>query len=365
MTLNQHTYYFIYAGFFVLSIFFSIVLNKVLLKFSKNLGARNQNENLIRWSSTSKPALGGISFFISFLLSSLFYGFFLSATEKFFDLSFVGLLVAISLAFVMGLSDDAYNTKPLLKLLVQIACGVFLIVTDTYISLFPNDILNYTLTIIWVVGIMNSINMLDNMDAITTIVSIFIILASLLTILLFNDQYHVHVIILIGVLGALFGFLRYNWNPSKMYMGDTGSQFLGVFLAALGITYFWNNKGISGDEIPTKQIIITLLAFIIPIIDTTTVTINRLRKGIPPYIGGKDHTTHHLSYMGLTDRQVAIFFACLSFISLIFIYFVIHFIENWNYFHFGMFIVYFLLVFIFLYGTTQTKKAKEKLNEKK
>ena len=196
----------------------------------------------------------------------------------------------------------------------------------------------------------------------STTVSIFIVLSAILTIFLFNQYSDLHILLLLGVLGGLIGFLFYNWNPSKMYMGDTGSQFLGFFLAAIGITYFWNNKGIGGDEAQTKQIIITLLAFIVPIIDTTTVTINRLRRGQPPYVGGKDHTTHHLSYLGLSDRQVALAFALLCLISLFLILVVLNFIENWGYFHTTIFGFYILLVFALLYATTLNKKAKEKLN---
>lgn len=321
---------------------------------------RNQDETMVRWSSTSKPALGGISFFISFLLSSVVYSIVFENHTQMYDAKFLGLITATSLAFIMGLADDAYNTKPMLKLLSQVLCGIILVVSGTYISLFSNDILNYILTVFWVVGMMNSINMLDNMDGITTTVSIFIIMSAILTILLFNEYADLHVLLLIGVLGGLLGFLFYNWNPSKMYMGDTGSQFLGFFLAAIGITYFWNNKGIGGDEAQTKQIIITLLAFIIPIIDTTTVTINRLRRGQPPYVGGKDHTTHHLSYLGLSDRQVALSFAGLSLLSFILIYVIIAVIREWNYVYAVIFSSYILILFILLYSTTQTKKAKDK-----
>lgn len=358
----NNTFYFIYLGHFLFSITFSFLLNKVLLKFSKNLGRRNEDENMVRWSSTTKPALGGISFFICFLISCLVYSIVFDTNNEMFNTSFLGLITSSSLAFLMGLSDDAYNTKPLLKLISQVVCGIILIITGTYISIFPNDILNYVITIFWVVGMMNSINMLDNMDAITTIVSIFIILSAVLTIFLFNSYSDVHIVLLIGVLGALLGFLYYNWNPSSMYMGDTGSQFLGVFLAAVGITYFWNNKGISGDEIPTKQIVITLLAFIIPIIDTTTVTINRLRRGQPPYVGGKDHTTHHLSYLGLKDSQVALFFTFLSLISFGLIYVIINIISSWNHWYTSLFVGYVVLLFGFLYGCTIYNQSKENLS---
>ncbi|MDA9563447.1 undecaprenyl/decaprenyl-phosphate alpha-N-acetylglucosaminyl 1-phosphate transferase [Flavobacteriales bacterium] len=349
----------IYLAFFLGSILFSFLLNKVLLKFSSNLGIRNHDVSIVRWSSTSKPALGGISFFIAFLISGSFYNLLFDLEVDVFNKELLGIVSASSLAFIMGLSDDAYNTKPLLKFGTQILCGVILVYTGTYISIFPNEMANYCLTVFWVVGMMNSINMLDNMDGITTTVSIFTILASILTIYLYNDYSSIHLLILLGVLGSLIGFLFFNWHPSKMFMGDTGSQFLGVFLSAIGIIYFWNNKGIGGEAAHTRQIIITLLAFIIPIIDTTTVTINRLRKGIPPYIGGKDHTTHHLSYLGYSDTQIGLIYGGLSFGSVLLILVIIKGIQDWNYWHASLFLTYFLLVFSILYRNTIVTKQPD------
>lgn len=354
----------IYFGYFLISVLFSFLLNKVLLKFSSNLGIRNHDVTIVRWSETSKPAFGGISFFIAFLISGSIYSILFEPGTDVFNLELLGIVAATSLAFIMGLADDAYNTKPLLKFGAQITCGIILVYTGTYISIFPSEIANYTLTVFWVVGMMNSINMLDNMDGITTTVSIFILLSAILTIFLYNDYSSVHVLLLLGVLGSLIGFLFFNWHPSKMFMGDTGSQFLGVFLAAIGIIYFWNNKGVTGDDAHTRQIVITLLAFIMPIIDTTTVTINRLRKGIPPYIGGKDHTTHHLSYLGYSDHKIGFIFGGLSFASLLFIFIIIKIIPQWEYWHAGVFLMYFLVIFWFLYRNTLTPKPPEKIEDK-
>src|SRR5690606_3612562 len=93
--------------------------------------------------------------------------------------------------------------------------------------------------------------------------------------------------------------------PSKIFMGDTGSQFLGIFLAATSIIYLWNFKPINGIENTFQQILMVALAFIIPLVDTITVSINRPLRGQSPFVGGKDHTTHHLSYLGISDSGVA------------------------------------------------------------
>ena len=89
-----------------------------------------------------------------------------------------------------------------------------------------------------------------------------------------------------------------------------------------------------------------------PIIDTTAVTINRLRKGIPPYVGGKDHTTHHLSYLGYTDDKVGLIFGGLSLGSVFLIFVILKIISQWNYWHAALFFVYFLIVFGIFYRNT-------------
>lgn len=346
--------------FFVLAGGFSFLLNGLLLKFSNTLGMRNSHE-IIRWSSSSKPSLGGITFFIIFLLSVVCYFIIFPNSTGSMDKSLFGLLFATGIAFLMGLSDDAYNTRPLFKLFSQIFCGIILILTGTYISLFSSELLNYIITIFWVVGIMNSINMLDNMDGIVAIVSMFITSTAILIIILQHNFNEIHLFLLSGVLAALIGFTFYNWHPSKIFMGDTGSQFLGVFLAAMGIIYFWNNKEFGSEtEVTSKQVIIAVLAFIIPIIDTTTVTINRILRGHSPFIGGKDHTTHHLSYLGLSDKQVALVFGILSMLSFFLIFIAAKFINSWSFYHFLAFTAYALILFIILFCSTHTQKAKAK-----
>jgi UDP-GlcNAc:undecaprenyl-phosphate GlcNAc-1-phosphate transferase len=353
----------IYVTYFLWTLIFALLVNGLFLKFAKTLGIRNHSETVIRWSNQSKPALGGFSFFIVFLLSVASYSILpLPGKDNMVLLNkeLLGLMGACAIAFLMGLADDAYNTRPLLKFMVQVACGLILVSTGTMIHIFGNETLNAILTVFWVVGMMNSINMLDNMDAITTTVSICIILAALLLLYLNLDYTNIHVIVLLGVLGALCGFLYFNWHPSKMFMGDTGSQFLGIFLAAIGITYFWNTTDTHGEHIQSKQFIVTALSFMIPIIDTTSVVINRLAKGRSPFIGGKDHTTHHLSYLGLSDRAVAMVFAGLSMVSMLFTVIIIKYIDHWSYLHISLFGGYFVIVFAVLFGITRMKRKKDK-----
>jgi len=349
----------IYTAFFIGSVVFSLLINSIFLRFSRTLGIRDQQGPVIRWSAESKPALGGIAFYIIFLLSFTGYSTFYVDGNITDNSAFTGLLTTTAIAFIMGLADDAYNTRPVLKFCVQVLCGVILIATGTCIELFQTQWINYLITILWVVGMMNSINMLDNMDAITTVVSIGIILAALVYLYMHGATGDLDFFVLLGVLASLTGFLFYNWNPSKLFMGDTGSQFLGIFLAFVGIRFFWNAEDIAGNLYPTKQFVIAIIVFILPIADTTTVVINRLARGNSPFIGGKDHTTHHLSYLGLSDSQVALCFGGLSLVSVFISYVLIKFFDEWNNIYFFLFALYALLIFAGLFVTTKISRPNK------
>jgi UDP-GlcNAc:undecaprenyl-phosphate GlcNAc-1-phosphate transferase len=163
--------------------------------------------------------------------------------------------------------------------------------------------------------------------------------------------------IVIGLLASLLGFLYFNWHPAKMYMGDTGSQFLGVLLAALSISYLWNP--VTTDELSiSRQFLIPLLCFIVPIVDTMTVTIKRLRKGNSPFVGGKDHTTHHLAYLGFSEKQVASIIALISIFSGVLSVLIITWITKWTYWYTFIFASYFILVFTLLFFIAQKNTNK-------
>ncbi|HYG51688.1 MAG TPA: MraY family glycosyltransferase, partial [Flavobacteriales bacterium] len=330
--IPQEHYLLILALVFIFTLVFSILFNTILLRFASTLGIRENVDSISRWSASQKPALGGITFFISFLISLSFHSIFFSHFESIFNnLQALGVLATVCIAFLMGLADDAYNTRPILKFIVQALCSVVLIFTNNYIHITANEWFNYLLTFLWVVGIMNSINMLDNMDGITTAVSITIITSIFVSLKIGSDEMSLFdSLVLIGVMGSLCGFLFHNWNPSKMFMGDTGSQFIGMFLAYYGIKYLWNSADFNGETIPSKQLCTVLAAFMLPMLDTTFVTISRLMKRTSPFVGGKDHTTHHLSYLGFTDSQVAFLFVGFGGFSVFLVLVINRFIPAWN-----------------------------------
>jgi UDP-GlcNAc:undecaprenyl-phosphate GlcNAc-1-phosphate transferase len=143
-----------------------------------------------------------------------------------------------------------------------------------------------------------------------------------------------------------------------MYMGDSGSQFLGVFLAGIGIEYFWNAPDYYDVAVQSKQFLIAILMFVIPISDTTTVSINRMLKGKSPFVGGRDHTTHHLSYLGLGDRHVALVMISLSSLAMFLAIFVMNNVRNWNTTYTVSAALVFLIILGGLYSTTRISKSK-------
>lgn len=301
---------------------FSLLVNSILLKFAQTLGVRQSGQKEIRWNPAVKPSLGGISFFVIFLITFIILNFINNIVPLHYgNLKEIGILLVCTLAFLMGLADDAYNTQPLLKFITQLICGLILYFTGTKINIFTEEAYNFTLTLFWVIGLMNSINMLDNMDGITTIVSIVI----LFFIIAINLNLHTIIsplpILSLGVLGSLLGFLVYNWHPSKMFMGDTGSQFLGSFLAVVGIEYCWNSSSLINNSWYCVNpafmgFTVVSLVFILPLTDTITVTINRIKHGQSPFVGGKDHTTHHLFFKGITEKRIAILFFAIGLVGL-------------------------------------------------
>ncbi|MFD1552770.1 hypothetical protein DNU06_08610 [Putridiphycobacter roseus] len=332
------------GGAFVLS----FLINHFFLRFSKSFGIRNKNDVTIRWSNTSRPSLGGISFYIVFLMSFMFYAIFIGDDNIFKNQELLGLFYTATLAFLLGLSDDAYDTRPFIKLFIQISCAVILIFTNNGVMLFDMPILNYIITLLWVVGIMNSINMLDNMDGITTIISICIVVLFVFINTPFSIENNIDIFFLMTTLGALLGFLFFNYPPAKMFMGDTGSQFIGIILAYFSIKYLWNDGVETQTQGVFANVSIVLIAFSVPLIDTFTVSINRLLKKKSPMVGGKDHTTHHLVYKGFTEKQVFYVFMFLGLIASIlgFVfqryipYYSLSYIILWGYF--GLLLTFFI-----------------------
>ncbi|MCZ2355345.1 MAG: undecaprenyl/decaprenyl-phosphate alpha-N-acetylglucosaminyl 1-phosphate transferase [Bacteroidia bacterium] len=295
---------------------FSYVINLIFIRFSQKLGTNNYSAvSQDRWSKMPKPIVGGLSFYLIFLISSQLAGIF--GFGYFSDNQFLALVLSASVGFFVGLQDDAYNTRPFIKFLGQFLCGLILIIFGNSIHLTDNIILDSLLTIFWVVGIMNSINMLDNMDGITASVSLTILAAVLLINYSSGGGFGLIEWTILATIAALAGFLMLNYSPSKLYMGDTGSQFLGALLAFAGIKYLWNQPLINCDFAAIHQLLLPVLIFLVPIMDTSFVSVARIKRGQSPFVGGRDHTTHHLHYFGITEKLIPITLSAITILSTI------------------------------------------------
>jgi len=343
-------------GFAVGGALLAVMCNVLLLHFSKTLGIRNKNDVVIRWSNESKPSLGGVSFFVVFVFAAIAYSIVFSEAPNIFqNKQYVGLFTAGSLAFLMGLADDAYNTRPLIKLFVQILCGVLFVATDSSIDLFHVFYLDAALTVIWVVVVMNSLNMLDNMDGITGTTVFFILVSCILASwIVFPFNINIWILMMVSVAGAVFGFLTMNIHPSKLFMGDAGSQFIGLFVAFFGMKFLWNVGSADPSDLHPSWIgvLVTAIAFTPAAVDTLTVFINRIKRGQSPMVGGKDHTTHHLVYAGLSDRKVWLVFVLIGALSTMLAIAMVHLMTLKAYLPITFFLAYLIFVFIILYRNT-------------
>ena len=340
--------YFLFGGILI-----SLISNELLLRFSQSLGIRNKNDVIVRWSNQSKPSLGGVSFFVVFIFGAMIFSIVSVGENIFHRVDYVGFLAAASMAFLMGLADDAYNTRPYFKLFIQISCGVLIVFTGTIIDLTHVFYIDAALTIVWVIAVMNSLNMLDNMDGITGTTVVFILLSCLFGgWILYGINSDVWTISIVSMIGAMLGFLRYNIHPSRIFMGDAGSQFIGFFVAFFAIKFLWNIGPITENHSWTG-LLITLVAFTPAAADTLTVVINRLKRGQSPMVGGKDHTTHHLVYAGFKDKQVWYVFTAIGFVSSCLSLMMINLVGKGMIISVLFFVLYFVLVFAYLYSNTR------------
>ena len=235
------------------------------------------------------PRLGGIAMVVAVMVALLVF------EDRYGITQMVSILIGAAWVSLLGIWDDRWGLRPIYKLIGQVMAAVILIVAGVQISLPLPEYMNWLLTVVWVVGLTNAINFLDNMDGlsggVTAIAAAFFLLMAVQ-----SGQYLVGGLAA-AVLGASAGFLLYNFNPASIFMGDTGSLFLGFLLAALGIKL----------RFPGHPVVITwmvpVLVLGLPIFDTTLVVFSRIRRGLHPITPGKDHTSHRLVYIGFSQRE--------------------------------------------------------------
>jgi len=275
-------------------------LTPVMRKIALKVGAVDRPNLERKTQKEPVPYLGGVAISIGITVASFAALLYSDFSTETFNKALSVLLPAILIS-AMGLYDDLRGLEPWPRLVAQtiagIAVAIYLTQNDTLGQAFGNQFLNYAITIIWVVGICNSINFFDNLDGgasgTVAVISIFLFAIA------FNQGQSLVSALAVVTAGATLGFLIWNKSPAKIYMGDAGALFLGIIIAVLTIR-------LDPEVGPqARAFAIPLLLMAIPILDTTTVVISRLSRGISPFTGGRDHLSHRLMRKGLGRRSTA------------------------------------------------------------
>jgi UDP-GlcNAc:undecaprenyl-phosphate GlcNAc-1-phosphate transferase len=269
----------------------AVVLTPVVRALARRWGAVAAPK-ADRWHKKPTAMMGGIAIFASVVGTSVLL----------VPLSPYGWVVigSSSFLFAMGLADDLVHTKPYQKLIGQIMGSAFVIYYGLSLPWTSSATVNMSITIFWLIGITNAINLLDNMDGLAA--GIAAISAIFLAISFATNGQPAEALALAVFAAALVGFLIYNSNPASIFMGDCGSMFIGFFLASTALMSA--SGGRSRSFLPVLAVPILIL--FIPIFDTTFVTVLRKLSGRSASQGGRDHTSHRLVALGMSERRAVL-----------------------------------------------------------
>ena len=279
----------------ILSLFFTLAIKKAALRYGKIAKPRED-----RWHSSPTALFGGVAIYSTFLIATLA---FISPLTK----EFIGIIAGGTLLFAIGIVDDLKPIKPYTKLLTQITAAIIAIFFGIRIEMFT-PLVAVPLTILWIVAVTNAFNLLDNMDGLSA--GIALITAVVLSIVSAMQGRWELVTITLILAGTCLGFLRYNFNPASIFMGDCGSIFLGFTIGALSIVGTYQH---ASNLIVTIAVPVLIMA--VPIFDTALVTVMRNLTGRAVSQGGKDHISHRLVILGLSEKQAVLLLYLLSVIT--------------------------------------------------
>ncbi|HWQ04870.1 MAG TPA: MraY family glycosyltransferase [Longilinea sp.] len=254
------------------------------------------------------PLAGGIVLFLTFLILSLI------GSKSYRETLFIHLLpIMIIVAF--GILDDFIGLKPVIKLVGQFLAAGLLIYNGVSAQLFSYPVINFAITIFWLVGITNAFNFIDSMDGLAAGLAA-LTAACLVLVTLLSGQVELTLMSTL-ILGSCIGVFFFNSPPARYFLGDSGAQFLGFSLAAITLEYIP-----AGFTLWTSWFVPVLLVSI-PIFDMVLVVVSRLRRRLPVYQGNLDHTYHRLIRLGINPNRAilvmqlsALLIDCLAFILL-------------------------------------------------
>lgn len=214
--------------------------------------------------------------------------------------------------FAIGLLDDLFTLSPLLRLVMQIGVAITAWYLGVSIDFFTIPFyglvqlgwLSLPFTVIWLVGVANAMNFMDGLDGLAAGISGIAAVIMLVVSLYMNQP--VAALLAAALAGGALGFLRYNFNPAQIFMGDGGAYFMGFTLAALGIIGLVKS-------VTTVAVVLPFIILAVPIVDTSTVVIDRLSRGKSPFTADKRHLHHRLLQAGLSQRSIVLFIYSLAF----------------------------------------------------
>ena len=253
------------------------------------------------------PYLGGVAIILGICIT-IYAALFTQSNFRNEIWLATSILIPALVLGVVGLIDDYLSLSAFTRFIFQTLAGIFtaslLILSDSVGNPTNNSIFDVAITIIWIVGITNSVNFFDNLDG-GAVGALAVTSLGLFVITHQNGQYLISATSL-TIFASMLGFLIWNKSPAKIYMGDAGALFLGTLISVLAIRL---DPDVASQ---TTSLLIPVLLFAVPILDTSVAVTSRIRRRVSIFQGGRDHLSHRLIRQGLSKKQAAVFLWCLS-----------------------------------------------------
>jgi UDP-GlcNAc:undecaprenyl-phosphate GlcNAc-1-phosphate transferase len=297
-----------YLTLFILSLSLSLFLTPVVRRLATRMGFLDLPGDKRRVHVAPIPRVGGVAIFISVSLALATLPLIdnlVTRSLRGYSKNLIAVMASSTLVFLFGVFDDLYGAKAKWKFLAQALAGALLYFLGGRIvalsipfvgSVTLPPILGFGLTLLWVVGISNAFNLIDGMDGLAAGAGLFAALVMLTVSFILGNVFVT--IVTLALSGVLIGFLRYNFNPASIFLGDSGSLFIGFTLAALSVTSSQKASTVVAVAIP-------LMAFGLPVIDTGFTIVRRFISGKPLFEGDREHIHHKLLDRGWSQRRVA------------------------------------------------------------
>lgn len=305
--LTRQVLFMIFA--FIVSFAFTFATTPLVRRFAFKIGAIDIPKDNRRMHKKPTPRIGGLAIIFGFTVATLCFA---QPSRQLY-----GTLAGAAIIAVMGVIDDCKNLPAKLKFVIQIIAALVVVFAgDIKIDVFTNpnflsdnpywvlpEWLSVTLTVIWIVFITNAVNFIDGLDGLAAGVSA-IMSISLVFISIRVGEYSI-AILGIALMGSCFGFLPFNFNPAKIFMGDTGSTFLGFMLATLSIQGVFKSYAVISFAVP-------LLILGLPLFDALFAMIRRILRGQSPMTADRGHLHHRLVDMGFSQKQTVFILYAIS-----------------------------------------------------